>query len=60
MKSLKKVFAFLLSLAVVIGIFANAGLEINANTNNTVTVYYSSSWNQAYIHYRQADGISLK
>ncbi len=56
MKSLKKVFAFLLSLAVVIGIFANAGLEINANTNNTVTVYYSSSWNQAYIHYRQADG----
>ncbi len=56
MKSLKKVFAFLLSLAMVIGVFANAGLEINASTNNTVTVYYSSSWSQAYIHYRQADG----
>ena len=56
MKSLKKVCAFFLSLLMVIGVFANSGLKINAETNNTVTVYYYNTWDEAYIHYRQANG----
>lgn len=57
MKKLKSTLAFLLSLAMVIGIFANVGLKIEASTNNTVTIYYNNnSWGQAYIHYQQANG----
>lgn len=56
MNHAKKVFAFLLSLIMVIGVFANTGVTINASEGNTVTVYYNSAWNQAYIHYRQANG----
>lgn len=57
MQKLKKAFAFLFSLVMVIGLFTNAGLEIEANTNNTVTIYYSNdSWSQANIHYEQANG----
>lgn len=57
MQKLKRALAFLFSLAMVIGLFTNAGLEIEASTNNTVTIYYNnSSWSQAYIHYQQANG----
>lgn len=57
MQKLKRALAFLFSLVMVIGLFTNAGLEIEASTNNTVTIYYNnSSWSQAYIHYQQANG----
>lgn len=56
MKTLKKALAVLLSLAMVIGVFTGAGLEVKAGTNNEVTVYYNNSWGQAYIHYKQSNG----
>lgn len=58
MKTLRKALAFFLSLAMVIGVFAGAGLKLNVNasTNNKVTIYYNNSWGQAYIHYQQANG----
>ncbi|MCI8410837.1 MAG: hypothetical protein HFJ09_16510 [Lachnospiraceae bacterium] len=52
MQKFKRVFAFIFSLALVISLFSNVGLEIEASINNTVTVYYNNnSWSQAYIHY---------
>lgn len=57
MQKFKKALAFLFSIAMVIGLFTNMGLEIEASTNNTVTVYYNNnSWSQAFIHYQQANG----
>ncbi|MBD5089451.1 MAG: hypothetical protein HDT30_11710 [Clostridiales bacterium] len=57
MQKFKKALAFLFSLAMVISLFANVGLEIEASTNNTITVYYNNnSWSQANIHYQQANG----
>ena len=56
MKKVKKVFAFFLVAAMIMGLFSGTGIETKAETNKTVTVYYSTSWEQAYIHYKTENG----
>ena len=57
MKSMKKAFAFLLSLTLIVGIFSNTGVGFTAKaatTENLVTVFYKNSdWSGVpNIHYK--------
>ena len=56
MKQVKKWLAFFMSLVMAIGVLSGTGLEVKADTNNTVTIYYSTFWSTAKIHYRVGNG----
>lgn len=57
MKRIKKISALILSLVLVFSMLAGSKISVDAATgSNTVTVYYSNSWSNAYIHYQVGNG----